>query len=69
MDNTKLVRINELARMAKTRGLTEAELSERETLRREYLAEFRAAAERQLDNTYIERPDGTREKLRKRERN
>lgn len=69
MDNSKLERINELAQLAKTVGLTDAQISERVVLREEYLAEFRAAASSVLDNTFIERPDGTKEKLKKRGNN
>lgn len=69
MEKEKIERINELARLAKTVGLTDAEAAERAVLRAEYIAEFRASAEATLENTYIERPDGTREKLKKRDKN
>ena len=39
MEQTKLDRINELARIAKLRALTEEESAERDTLRKEYIAE------------------------------
>ena len=42
MDKAKIDRINELGRIAKERELTEAEKAERQTLREEYLAYFRA---------------------------
>ena len=58
-----LVRINELARIAKERELTEEELEERARLRKEYLANFREMMTQTLDNTYIQYPDNTREKL------
>lgn len=64
MDKVKIDRINELASLAKTRELTEAEAAERRALREEYLTEFRAYMRGTLDNTVIERPDGTREKIR-----
>lgn len=41
MTKEKIDRINELARLAKTRELTESEKVEREALRKEYLEEFR----------------------------
>lgn len=68
MERTKLDRINELARIAKERELTQEELSERDTLRREYVAEWRRGAEQILENTYIQTPDGKKHKLQKREK-
>lgn len=66
MDQKKIDRINELARKAKTpEGLTPEELTERDALRKEYVAAFRASLTAQLDNTVIQYPDGTRRKLRK----
>lgn len=56
-------RINELAAKARTDGLTDAEIAERDILRQEYLKKFRAGMEQRLDNTYLLRPDGTKEKL------
>ncbi len=64
MEKIKIDRINELAALAKTRELTESEAAERQALRGEYLKEFRAYMRGTLDNTVIERPDGTREKIR-----
>ena len=63
MENTKLNRINELARLAKERELTSEELSERDALRKEYIAEWRRGAEQVLENTYIVGPDGKKRKL------
>ena len=68
MERTKLDRINELARIAKERELTQEELSERDTLRREYVAEWRRGAEQVLENAYIQTPDGKKHKLQKREK-
>ena len=68
MERTKLDRINELARIAKERELTPEELSERDTLRREYVAEWRRGAEQVLENTYIQTPDGKKHKLQKKEK-
>ena len=68
MERSKLDRINELARLAKERELTSEELSERDTLRREYVAEWRRGAEQVLDNTYIQTPDGKKHKLQKKEK-
>ena len=68
MIQEKLTRINELARLAKERALTEEELAERDALRREYIAEWRRGAEQVLENTYIVGPDGTKRKLGKKKR-
>ncbi len=65
MEKTKLDRINELARTAKLRELTAEELSEREVLRKEYIAEWREGAKQVLDNTYIVTPDGKKHKLQR----
>ena len=65
MENTKLDRINELARWAKIRELTPQELAERDALRKEYIAEWRRGAEQVLENTYMITPDGKKTKLKK----
>jgi uncharacterized protein YnzC (UPF0291/DUF896 family) len=67
MESAKLDRINELARFAKERFLTEEELAERDALRKEYIAEWRRGAEQVLENTYIITPDGTKRKLQKKQ--
>lgn len=67
MEQKKIDRINELARKAKQGPLTEEEIAERDKLRREYIDSFKASLVGQLDNTYIQRPDGSKEKLRKKE--
>ena len=60
----KIDRINALARKSKTpAGLTEAEREEQKVLRAEYVAAFKQSLVSQLDNTYVLRPDGTKEKL------
>ncbi len=41
MEKVKIDRINELARLAKSRELTDEEKAEREALRAEYIAEVR----------------------------
>lgn len=55
-----ITRINELAHKAKTTGLTAEEEAERANLRREYIENIRASVKQQLDNTYVETPDGKR---------
>ena len=63
--NAVIKRINELAAKNKAEGLTEEELAERDKLRRIYIDSVKASLTGQLDNTYILRPDGTKEKVGK----
>ena len=65
MTNSKLERITALARLAKERELTPEELAERDTLRKEYIAEWRKGAEQVLENTYIVDEHGNKRKLKK----
>ena len=65
MEKEKVARINELAHLSKERALTDAEKKEQAQLRAEYIAEIRASFGGMLQNTVIERPDGTREHLPK----
>ncbi len=55
----RINRINELARKAKTQGLTPVEKAEQKKLRQEFLAVFRMNLRAQLDNIDIEEEDGT----------
>ena len=68
MENSKLQRINELARIKKERELTAEELAERDALRREYLDEWRRGAIEILENTYIQTPDGKKHKLQRKDK-
>ncbi len=52
-DQNKLNRINELAKKNKEEGLTEAELKEREELRKEYLEHFRGHFKSRLENIKV----------------
>ena len=63
MDQTKIDRINELARRAKAEGLTEEEKREQDLLRKEYVATIRRNLRAQLDNIDVVNPDGTIENL------
>ena len=63
MQNSKLERINELAKKAKAEGLTPEEQQEQAALRREYIDEFRQSLISQLDNTYIMDEQGNKKKL------
>ncbi len=49
----KIDRINELAKLAKQRELTQAEESERQALRKEYIQAFRKSTRQQLDRIKI----------------
>ena len=51
MDKAKIDRINELGRIAKERELTEEEQAERQTLREEYIAYFRAEIRKGKEET------------------
>lgn len=66
MEKVNINRINELAHIAKQRPLTPEETAERDVLRKKYLENFRAAFRQQLDNTVIQREDGSREPLKDR---
>ena len=63
MEKSKIDRINELAHLAKERELTPEELTERDTLRKEYIEEWRRSTIDLLENTYIQTPDGKKTKL------
>ncbi len=58
-------RINELARKAKTEGLTEEEIKERDILRRAYIDSFKESLVGQLENTYIVDEKGNKKKVTK----
>ena len=64
MEKSKVDRINELARKSKSVGLTPEEKEEQAQLRQEYLADFRRSTIEILENTYLQRPDGSKEKLK-----
>ena len=60
-----IARINALAHKAKQVSLTQEELEERAKLRRIYIDSVKANLEGQLSNTYLLRPDGTKQKVEK----
>lgn len=53
MEQKKIDRINELARKAKEKGLTDAEIAEQSELRKEYLAAIRANFKATLDQIEV----------------
>jgi uncharacterized protein YnzC (UPF0291/DUF896 family) len=65
MDQCKIDKINELANKSRTCGLTEEEKALQKELREEYVMAFRLSLSSTMDNLYIERPDGTREKIKR----
>ena len=67
MEQSKIVRINELARKAKAEGLTPEETVERDALRKEYIADFKRSLVGQLEAITIVEPDGSKHKLKKKD--
>ncbi|MFI3115670.1 MAG: DUF896 domain-containing protein [Clostridia bacterium] len=61
----KIIRINELAKKAKTEGLTDEETAERDALRADYIKGFRDNLKQTLDNTYVMDGDGNKTPLNK----
>lgn len=62
--NETIARINELAKKAKSpEGLTPEEIDERAKLRQIYIDSVVGNLVGQLENTYIVRPDGTKQKI------
>jgi uncharacterized protein YnzC (UPF0291/DUF896 family) len=66
MEQKKIDRINELARRVKAgEALTPEELSERDSLRREYIESVKASLVGQLDHTYVVDQQGNKTPLKK----
>lgn len=65
MNGVDLKRINELARKARTVGLTEDESLEQQRLRKEYLAAFRESVKQKLDSIILVDEKGNQRSLRK----
>ena len=63
--NDTIARINELAKKAKTEGLTPEEIAERDKLRRIYIDSVKQNLIGQLDNTYIVDQKGNKTPLKK----
>ncbi len=63
MENSKIERINALARKSKAEGLTEAEKKEQALLRQEYIASVKRNLQAQLNNIDMINPDGSIENL------
>lgn len=70
MEESKINRINELARKAKTpEGLSKEEIAEQKILRQEYVNSFKANLIAQLENTYIVDEKGNKRKLGRKDNN
>ena len=61
--NEVIARINVLAKKAKTEGLTDEELVERDKLRRIYIDSVKANLTGSLENTYVVDEQGNQRKL------
>jgi uncharacterized protein YnzC (UPF0291/DUF896 family) len=69
MNPNKLDRINALYKKSKEEGLTEEEKAEQQQLRKEYIQLVRKNLRGTLNNTTIQYPDGSKQKLEKRYEN
>lgn len=69
MEQSKIDRINFLARKSKTEGLTEEEKQEQFELRKEYIESYKRSLMAQLDSITVVEADGEKHKLRKRGEN
>ncbi|MBQ1264497.1 MAG: DUF896 domain-containing protein [Oscillospiraceae bacterium] len=63
MEQSRIERINALAKKAKTVGLTAQEVAERDILRKEYVEAVRNNLRAQLDNTWVVDEKGNKRKL------
>jgi len=66
MEQSKIDRINVLARKSKAEGLTEEEKAEQAVLRREYIDSVKASLVGHLDHTYVVDEKGNKRKLKPR---
>ena len=62
MEQSRIDRINELARKSKSEGLTEEEKEEQAKLRAEYIAAYKASLVSALESTYIVDEKGNKKK-------
>ncbi|MBQ1678216.1 MAG: DUF896 domain-containing protein [Oscillospiraceae bacterium] len=68
MNQIQIDRINALARKAKAEGLTPEETTERDELRRQYVAAVKASLTGHLDNTYLVDEKGNKRPLPRKDR-
>ena len=64
MEQAKIQRINELAKKAKTGGLTPEETKEREILRKEYVEAFKGNLKATLESVVIVDKNGNRKSIK-----
>ena len=69
MDESKINRINELAKKSKSQGLTPSEKKEQQELRKEYIKSFRNNMQSTLDRVVIVDKRGNQSKLHKKNKN
>lgn len=68
MEQSKIDRINFLARKSRTEELTPEEKGEQAVLRREYIDSFKRSLVGQLENTYIVDEKGNKKKVERRKK-
>ena len=61
-------RIDELYHKSQNEGLSDAEKEEQQNLRKAYIEAMRGNIKSQLDSIVVQRPDGTREKLKRKKK-
>lgn len=68
MEQSKIDRINFLARKSRVEELTPEEKEEQAVLRREYIDSFKRSLVGQLENTYIVDEKGNKKKVERRKK-
>lgn len=68
MEQSKIDRINFLAKKSRTEELTNAEKEEQAALRREYIDSFKRSLVGQLENTYIVDEKGNKKKVERKKK-
>ncbi len=66
-ETERLKRINELAKKAKTVGLTDEEKTERDKLRKEYLLDFRKKVRAQIERIEFVDENGNRTPVKRKQ--
>lgn len=68
MEQSKIDRINFLAKKSRTEELSPEEKKEQATLRREYIDSFKRSLVGQLENTYIVDEKGNKKKVERKKK-